>query len=167
MNWRSIKGCEGREAWGRRMVIRALLVAWLLGVTLTGCGSADSPETQVRAVIDAAEKAAEARDVSAVMQLVSPDYRDAEGRQAAELKQYLRGYFIANQSIHLLTRIDSIEFPATGLAEVELVFAMVGRDAEAQSAWDLAADVHQLKLTLMQDGNDWRVTHADPRPAGR
>ncbi len=122
---------------------------------------------QVRAVIAAAEQAAEARDVSAVMALVSPDYADADGRQAAELSRYLRGYFIANQSIHLLTRIDSLELPATDVAEVELTVAMVGRGAEAESAWDLAADVHTFRLTLMEKGGDWRVTHADRLAQGR
>lgn len=140
--------------------------AWLV-IGLAGCGTPDSPEVQVRAVIASAEQAAEARDVSAVMELVSPDYADAEGRQAAELSRYLRGYFIANQSIHLLTRIDSLEFPARDVAEVALTVAMVGREAEAQSAWDLAADVHSLRLTLMEKDGDWRVTHAERRPGGR
>lgn len=149
------------------MNLPLLLLAGPLAMVLAGCGSADPPEVQVRAVIEAAEKAVEARDVSAVMELVSPEYRDVEGRQTRDLSQYLRGYFIANQSIHLLTRIDSIEFPATGVAEVALVVAMVGQEAEADSAWDLAADIHQIKLTLMQEGNDWRVTHADPRANGR
>jgi hypothetical protein len=136
------------------------VAAWL-AIGLAGCGAPDTPEMQVRAVIDAAEQAAEARDVSAVMQFVSPDYADADGRRAAELSRYLRGYFIANQSLHLLTRIDSLEFPATGVAEVELTVATVGRDAEAKSAWDLAADAHTLRLILMQEAGDWRVTHAD------
>ncbi|MEQ1580415.1 MAG: hypothetical protein ABL964_07480 [Steroidobacteraceae bacterium] len=142
--------------------------AWV-AIGLAGCGAPDSPEVQVRAVIEAAEHAAEARDVSAVMQLVSPDYADADGRQATELSRYLRGYFIANQSIHLLTRIDSLEFPARDVAEVEMTVAMVGREAEADSdsAWDLAADVHTLRLTLMEKGGDWRVTHADRPNAGR
>jgi hypothetical protein len=140
--------------------------AWL-AIGLAGCGAPDTPEVQVRAVVAAAEQAAEARDVSAVMQLVSPDYADADGRQAAELSRYLRGYFIANQSIHLLTRIDSLEFPATDVAEVGLTVAMVGRDAEAESAWDLAADVHTLRLTLMHQAGEWRVTHADRLARGR
>jgi hypothetical protein len=141
------------------------VAAWVV-IGLAGCGAPDSPEVQVRAVIAAAEQAAEARDVSAVMELVSPDYADADGRQAAELSRYLRGYFIANQAIHLLTRIDSLEFPATDVAEVELTVAMVGRDAEAESAWDLAADIHTFRLTLMEQGGDWRVTHADRLAGG-
>jgi hypothetical protein len=147
--------------------LRQLLVAGGAGLWLAGCGSADPPEVRVRAVIDAAEAAAEARDVSALMDLVSPDYKDAEGRQPDELSRYLRGYFIANQSIHLLTRVESIEFPATGVAELALTVGMVGRDAEAQSAWDLAADVYRIDLTLMDREGDWLVTHVDAKPAGR
>lgn len=147
--------------------LKRLLVAGGAGLFLAGCGSADPPEVQVRAVIDAAEVAAEARDVSALMDLVSPDYKDTDGRQAEELSRYLRGYFIANQSIHLLTRVESIEFPATGVAEVALTVGMVGREAEGQSAWDLAADIYRIDLTLMDDEGDWRVTHVDAEPAGR
>ena len=142
-------------------------VAAGLAIGIAGCGTPDSPGVQVRAVIAAAEQAAEARDVPAVMDLVAPDYADADGRQAAELSRYLRAYFIANQSIHLLTRVDSLEFPATDVAEVELTVAMVGRDAEAESAWNLAADVHTLRLTLMEKGGQWRVTHADQLAGGR
>ncbi len=142
-------------------------MAGLACLWLGACGSADPPEVQVRAVIDAAEKAAEARDVSGLMDLVSADYKDSDGRQPDELSRYLRGYFIANQSIHLLTRIEKLEFPATDVAEVALTVGMVGQDAESQSAWDLAADVWQLKLTLMNESGDWRVTHVDAKPAGR
>lgn len=138
-----------------------------LAIGLAGCGTPDSPETRVRAVIAAAEQAAEARDVPGVMELVSPDYADADGRQAAELSRYLRGYFIANQSLHLLTRIDSLDFPARDVAEVAVTVAMVGREAEAESAWDLAADVHSFRLTLMEKDGDWRVTHADRQARGR
>lgn len=148
-----------------RRIGRTLLAGACLW--LAACGSADPPEVQVRAVIDAAEKAVEARDVSGLMDLVSPDYKDEDGRQPDELSRYLRGYFLANQSIHLLTRIETLEFPATGVAEVALLVGMVGREAEAESAWNLAADVYRIELTLMQDGNDWLVTHADADPAGR
>lgn len=156
----------GRDMGARGMIKR---ICGMLGVAvgLAGCGTPDSPETRVRAVIAAAEQAAEARDVSAVMELVSPAYADADGRQAVELSRYLRGYFIANQSLHLLTRIDSLEFPARDVAEVAVTIAMVGREAEAESAWHVAADVHSFRLTLMEEDGDWRVTHADRQARAR
>ncbi|HKE96264.1 MAG TPA: hypothetical protein VKB34_18285 [Povalibacter sp.] len=80
-------------------------------VLLSACSEPDSPEAQVRKAIDAMETAAEARDTSDVMEFVATDFRDAYGQGAAELETYLRGYFIANQSLHLLTRINRIDSP--------------------------------------------------------
>jgi len=47
-------------------VVGVMLLSW-------GCGGGDSPEAQVRAVIETGEVAAEERDLSALMDLVSPD----------------------------------------------------------------------------------------------
>ena len=45
----------------------------------------------------------------------------------------LAGYFIANQSIHLLTRIDKIDFPASDEARLQVTVGMVGREAGCRS----------------------------------
>src|SRR5262245_50139933 len=118
---------------------------------LASCGGAESPEQQVRAVIATAEEAAEARDLSALMDLVSPKYADDEGRTRAELQRYVHGYLIANQSIHLLTRIDRVEFPYRDMARVELTLASLGREASAVTSLDLAGDVEQLAVELQLD----------------
>lgn len=134
-------------------------------VLVAGCGSGTSPEDEVRAVIGAAEDAAEARDASALIELVAPDYRDPRGNGAEEIRRYVRGYLLAHQSIRLLTRIDEIRFPADDLARVRATVGMVGRDAEAVGAWDLAADLYEFDVTLAREGGDWRVIRADWRRA--
>ena len=55
-----------------------------LGVVLllAACGSPQSPEAQVRAVIAAGEAAAEARDLSGILENVAPDFRDAQAAGA-------------------------------------------------------------------------------------
>lgn len=142
---------------GRCLLPVALLIA--------GCGHRESPEDAVRAVIDAAEAAAEARDAPALFELVAPDYLDSRGNGAEEIRRYLYGYLIAHQSIHLLTRVDTIEFPATDLARVRATVGMVGTEAEAAGAWDLAADLYEFDVTLAFEGGSWRVTRADWRSA--
>lgn len=134
----------------------ATAIATLL---LAGCGDTASPEQQVRTVIAAAEEAAEARDLSALMDLVSPHYEDEEGRTRAELQRYVHGYLIANQSIHLITRIDGVEFPYRDMARVELTLGSLGRDANATTV-DLAADVEQLVVELQLEDDEWKVTRA-------
>jgi hypothetical protein len=135
------------------VVAGAMLLTW-------ACGGAQSPESQVRAVIETGEAAAEARDLPALMDLVSPDYQDDSGRDSRELRNYVHGYLIANQSIRLLTRIDSIEFPYRDMARVDLTVGSLGREAPEDSSFDLAADVEQLSIELQLDDGEWKVTRA-------
>ncbi len=72
----------------------------------------------------------------------------------------MHGYLIANQSIRLLTRVDSIEFPYRDMARVELTLASLGREASEDSSFDLAADVERLSIELTLDDGEWRVTRA-------
>jgi len=139
-------------------VSRVLLLA--ASFTLTACGDADSPEQQVRQVIDRMEVAAEARDVSELVEHLSSEYRDANGMSPDEAARYARGYFIANQSIHLLTRVEEIEFPLADEARARVLVGMVGRDADAAGQWDLAADLYEFKVSLRQEDGEWKVTFA-------
>jgi hypothetical protein len=128
---------------------------------LASCAREDSPEQQVRDTIARGEELAEARDVSGVMSLVSEEYSDARGFDRRELANYLRGYFVMHQSVNLLVRIDSLEFPADNLAQAEVTVGMLGRRGESAESWDLAADLQTLELELLNDDGDWRVIRAD------
>jgi hypothetical protein len=129
-------------------------------MSAAACGDSQTPEAQVRATIAAIEAGAEARDVGDVMEHVSEQFRDGYGRDGKELSQYVRGYFIANQSIHLLSRIESIEFPTPDEARAKVTVGMVGREAAAANAWSLAADVYDFDVTFMREDGQWKVTHA-------
>jgi hypothetical protein len=128
---------------------------------LAGCSGGATPEQEVRAVIDSMEAAAEARDVSGVMEHVSPAYRSADGLDRAEAARYLRGYFVANQSIHLLTRIESLEFPAPDEARVQVQVGMAGRGG--QGAAGLSADLYDFDVALVREDGEWKVSYADWR----
>lgn len=133
---------------------------------LGACGGDDSPEAQVRAVIAEAQRAAEDRDASALFDLIAPGYHDGRGNGAEEIRRYVRGYLIAHQSIHMLTRVEEVELPASDLARVRATVGMLGRETESQSSWDLAAEVYEFDITLAREDGKWRVTRADWRRAG-
>jgi len=136
-----------------------ILAALILSLAvLAGCGDANSPEQQVRAVIEQMEAAAENRDVGDLTEHLSEDYRDSNGMGPEEVARYLRGYFIANQSIHLLTRIEQLEFPTDGEARAQVLVGMLGRDAAATNEWDLAADLHTFRIALRREADDWKVS---------
>ncbi len=114
---------------------RAPPFSWVALALLTAaCADEASPEQQVRAVIESMEVAAEARDVGDLMEHISANYRDAQGQDRTEASRYARGYFIANQSVHLLTRIESLEFPSPDEARVKLQVGMAGRGGEPGAA---------------------------------
>jgi hypothetical protein len=127
---------------------------------LAACSDESSPEAQVRSVIDSMERAAEARDVGALMEHVSASFRSADGQDRAETSRYAHGYFIANQSIHLLTRIESLEFPSPDEARVKMQVGMAGRDGE-QGAAGVSADLHDFDVALVREDGEWKVSYAD------
>ena len=88
--------------------------------------------------------------------------RDASGRDAADVRNFLHAWLVAHPSVNLLTRIDSIELEGTELARVRVTVGMLGREATGESDWDLAADVERLDLRLAREGDDWRVIRAGP-----
>ena len=133
-------------------------------MTLAACGAGDSPEQQVRAVIDQMEAAAENRDVGELTQYLSEDYRDSNGMGPDEVARYLRGYFIANQSIHLLTRIEELEFPTEGEARARVTVGMLGREAADTNQWDLAAELRAFKIALRREDDAWKVSFVELIP---
>ncbi len=145
--------------------MRNFRFAWFACLTLllSGCGDPDSPEQRVRSVIAEMEIAAEARDVGDVTQWLAPDYRDAHGNSVDDIARALRGYFIANQSVHLLTRIQEITFPNEDEARATVLVGMVGRDADAANAWDLAAELYEFEIALLYSDEEWRVSWAEWR----
>jgi hypothetical protein len=140
-----------------RLPVASAALSLLLA--LAGCGGAPSPEQEVRDTIAAGEQAAEDRDASELTDLISEHYSDAEGRDAEVLSQYLRGYLLTHPSIHLVTRIESIEFPYRDFAKVRVTVGSLARE-DAGETLDLAADVDELEIELTKEGDDWRVTRA-------
>ncbi len=143
--------------------MRTRLVLFCLLLAVAGCGHRSTPEEQVRAVVAAAEQAAEARDGRALSSLVADDYHDGQGRSADDVRRLLRATLFAHQSIHLLVRIDDVSFQGTDLARVRASVAMLGREASGEAAWALAADVYEINVSLAREDGDWRAVRASWR----
>jgi hypothetical protein len=139
----------------------ALLLLVFLSGALHGCADEDSAEGQVRRAIEAAELAAEARDASDLADLMSPHFREAHGLDREAVERYLRGYFLAHPSVHLLTRVEAIEFPAPDQARAQVTVGLVGLDSD--SNLDVAAKLYRFDLQFDREDDDWRVSYADVR----
>jgi hypothetical protein len=121
-------------------------------ISLSACGTRSSDDEQVRTLFADAETAAEQRDASDVLAFVAGDYEDANGFDKTQLRNFLRGYFLANPKIELLVAVDSLEFPADGLAQAELTVTRVSLSDP---------DRVRLAVELRRVEGEWRVKRAD------
>jgi hypothetical protein len=110
--------------------------------------------------VDEAEAAAEARDASALKELVADDYQDRQGRTAGDLRNFLHAWLVAHPSVKLLTRIDAIELEGAELARVEVTVGLLGREARGDSDWSLAFEIERLEVRLAREDGEWRVIGA-------
>ena len=124
-------------------------------ISLGACGSRSSDDDKVRALFADAETAAEERDASDVLEFVADDYEDGNGFDKSQLRDFLRGYFLANPKIELLVKVDDLHFPADGLAQAEVTVTRVSLSDPRQ--------LH-LKVELRRTDGDWRVRRADRIP---
>lgn len=144
-----------------------VVVALALAVLASCSPAPESPDAQVRAALAAIEAAAGARDVDALAVHVSDRYGDASGNDKRALLGVAALHFVRNQAVYTLTRIQSLELPEPGRADVRVLAALAGRpipDAAALAA--LRADLYRFDVTLSEEEpGTWRISAARWQPA--
>jgi hypothetical protein len=125
-----------------------------LAAMLCACGARTSDEERVRELFASAEEAAEARDSSDLLALVADEYTDAQGLDKSSLRDLVRAWLLAHPKVELLVNVESLEFPADGLAQAEISIAQVALGD---------AGLERLRVELRRDGDEWRVVRADRR----
>ncbi|WP_406672595.1 hypothetical protein [Natronospira sp.] len=139
-----------------------LLLAFAALVSACG-GEPDDPETQVRAVIAAAEEAAEDRSTRRLMRHISERYQDESGHDKDGLRDLVRVYFMRHQNPRILSRIRDIDLVTSVRADVRLLAGMADTGGGR-----LQADAFDITLTLdLEEDGEWRVIRAEWRRAGR
>ena len=119
---------------------------------LAECAAKTSDEQQVRALIDEVETAAEARDASDVLEHVADDFADSGGLDKTQLRDFLRGYFLAHPKLELAVNIESLEFPVDGLAQAVISVTTVELTDP---------NLQRLKVEFRRSGAGWQVARAD------
>lgn len=145
------------------MTVLRILLAASVGL-LAACGASD-PDAEVRALLTSAEQAAEARDTGFFRAVIATAYRDAAGRDRDQVVNLIRGSFVANQKIEVVSRIDSIELEGADAARVVLHAGLVGQRAGARMLGGLDADLYRFELELVNDGGEWQIIGARVTPA--
>ena len=134
--------------------------------SFTGACSSDrnSPEAQVRALIKQGESASEKKETSVLRRLISEHYSDSQGQDKKAIEAILRYYFLRNESIHLLTRIQRITVPKPDTAQAVVLVAMAGQPISGPEELErLRADLHRFDLNLSREEGEWKVIRAEWR----
>jgi hypothetical protein len=136
------------------------LAAALTAALVAGCGSSDS-EADIRALFAAAEAAAEARDAGFFGDVVGEGYRDSHGNDRAELLRTLRGYFIVNQRIEVVSRVDEIFLEGGDAARAVVHAGMLGQRSNAELLAGVSADLYRFEIELVNDDGEWQIIGAN------
>jgi hypothetical protein len=125
----------------------------------TGCG-ADDPDAEIRAVLAAAEAAAEARDTGFFRDFIGDGSRDTHGNDREQLLNLLRGYFIAHQKIEIVSRVEEVRMDASDAADAVVHAALVGQRAGDSALGGIGGDFYRFEIELVDDGGEWRMIGA-------
>lgn len=137
---------------------RYTAIGLLALVLLSGCGGgAGDAEEALRAWLARGEQAAEARDRRALMGMVSSRYSDVRGNDRQAIDRLLRFYFLRQQKVTLVTRVDSLQIHDGTAADVRLTVGMAGSDG---SLLGFDADAKQFRLGLELEGDEWQLISA-------
>ena len=130
------------------------------------CSEAETPEQRVRAVLAALEESAQQRDAGAMKEHISDVYSDENGNDKRTVTQLVAFHLLQNQSVHLLTRVQSLEIPAPTEAQASVLVAMAGAPIDGPDALlALRADLYRFDLSFREEDGDWRIRSAEWRPA--
>jgi hypothetical protein len=139
--------------------MKALASAAALGAVIAaGCATSDS-EAEIRALLAAAAEAAEARNAGFFADVVGEAYRDTRGNDREQLLRSVRGYFIANQRVEVVSRIDEVVLEGTDAARAVVHAGLLGR-AGAKLSDGVDADLYRFDLELVNDDGEWRIIGA-------
>ncbi|MCI0516293.1 MAG: hypothetical protein L0Y45_00505 [Woeseiaceae bacterium] len=135
-----------------------LLVTALVCALICACGGApDAPEEALRRWVSNAQAAAEREDRDALMSLLSEHYADARGNDHKSIEQMLRFYFLRQDRVILVSKIDEMVVSGGTAAVVKLSAGMAGAN---DAALGFSADAYRFELELELDGDDWLLTAA-------
>ena len=159
-------GTASYSCLGRHSTIAGMtagLLAAVVAAALTGgCGTSDH-EAEIRALLAAAEEAAEARDAGFFGDLIAEEYRDASGNDRDALLRMVRGFFLANQRVEVVTRVNEIVVEGADAARAVMHAGMLGQRSGAELLAGIDAELYRFDLELVNEGGEWQIIGAQWR----
>ncbi len=123
-----------------------------------------TPEEQIKSLIEVAIDAAENRDLGDLMQHLRPDYLDQRGHQKAQMEKLLQLYFFRHKRIYIWSKVKQIELLSANQANAVLYLAMANNAiTDTSMLAGVRASIYEVKLNLVKDDR-WRVQRSSWHP---
>jgi hypothetical protein len=141
--------------------MRILLIATL--ALAAACSPKETPEQQIRKVLDEGAAALEARDSDRAAKSLSDAYKDSAGRDKQKLKALT---FFALQQGPVLVSMQTVDIQLDGKekANVSMKVLAIQGSATLKSAKDLLptnARSFDLTIAMAKEGSEWKVASID------
>lgn len=137
---------------------RSTVAGFAMMLMLAACGAPEtSVEEQLRGWVEAGQAAAEAKDRSRLMSMISPAYSDNRGLDQDDVANRFRLYFLRQNTIKLLVSIDEIRVFDDTAAEIDLRAGLAGTN---DGALGFSASAYRFKLELEQSDDGWQLISA-------
>ncbi|MBI5887714.1 MAG: nuclear transport factor 2 family protein [Deltaproteobacteria bacterium] len=151
----------------RGTYIKPAALGLLIVLALCSCGKKATDEELIRAAINRAAEAAEAKDTAGIMKLVSKDYRDDNGLDYNGIKGVLFGEFFRPGKIKVFVTGVTVEVKgekALVTAKAALVRGVTpfkGKDVKSiKDILSENADAFRFTLIFKKEGGEWKLVNA-------
>ena len=142
----------------------AVLVAAAVACLLAASCGRPSEEARIRELLEESAALAEKRDVSGLMDLFTPEYRDFEGRDKAGTVRLVTDYLARYRGVvvHVLG-VHPGTVGADGRAEVECEVALSHGAAEIlRKLIRIGSEYYRFRFDLRKDAaGEWRFAYAE------
>jgi hypothetical protein len=134
------------------IALRTTLILWA-GLALAACSSPPgSPEAEIRAWVAEGQRLAEEKERNALVDMISPAYRDGRGNERDDVENMFRVYFMRQNNIELVTSIEDIRVFGDTAAELDLMVGMAGTN---DGVLGFSANAYNFELELVREGGEW------------
>ena len=89
--------------------------------------------------------------------MVSPAYADSRGNNRDDIENMLRYYFLRQQQVALIPRIDELQIFSDSAAELTLQVGMAGTN---DNVLGFSADAYRIEMELVREDDDWLLIYA-------
>ena len=136
---------------------RILFTAALVSV-VSGCGGPSSvPKEELRAWVANGIEAAQNKERRELMGMVAESYVDARGNERDDIDGMLRVYFLRQNRIALLPKIEEITVYDDTAGMIVMTVGMAGTN---DGVLGFSADAYRFALELEKEANDWQLISA-------